>query len=84
MITLTKLNGGTVMVNAVHIESVESCPDTRVALTNGKQIYVKETPESVRELVRGWLAACGGWHGLCAPPPGPAPDSASVTDRDGG
>ena len=84
MITLTKLNGGTVMVNAVHIESVESCPDTRVALTNGKQIYVKETPEALRTLVRDWLASCGGWHGLCAPPPGPAPAAADAADGNTG
>ncbi|MHC5067543.1 MAG: flagellar FlbD family protein [Planctomycetota bacterium] len=60
MITLTKLNGEELMVHAVHIESVERGVDTRVTLTNGKQLFVRETPEEVRTATMEWFRAIGG------------------------
>ncbi len=56
MITLTRLNGEEMIVNAQQIESMEAKPDTRVTLMNGKQLYVRESPEEVVQLVRAWLA----------------------------
>ncbi|MFW5750991.1 MAG: flagellar FlbD family protein [Planctomycetota bacterium] len=56
MITLTRLNGEEMIVNAQQIESMEAKPDTRVTLMNGKQLYVRESPEEVVQRVRAWLA----------------------------
>jgi len=47
MVTLTKLNGTPIVVNAELIESCESTPDTIITLTNGKRILVKETIDEV-------------------------------------
>ena len=47
MITLHKLNGGEIVVNAELIESVEGGPQTCVALTTGNRYLVKETPAEV-------------------------------------
>jgi flagellar protein FlbD len=64
MISITRLNGEAISVNAFQIEVVESCPDTRVTLTSGRQLYVRETPEEVRRLMLTWFRAM---H--TAPPP---------------
>ncbi|MFH1676138.1 MAG: flagellar FlbD family protein [bacterium] len=47
MITLTKLNGSSVAVNAELIETVETTPDTIITLTTGKKILVKEPVATV-------------------------------------
>jgi flagellar protein FlbD len=49
MIQVTKLNGETIMVNADHIEIVESHPDTTLVLHNDKRIVIRD---SVAEVVR--------------------------------
>jgi flagellar protein FlbD len=52
MIEVTKLNGETIMVNADHIEAVESHPDTTLVLHNDKRIVVRDTvAEVVRKVV---------------------------------
>ena len=51
MVTLTKLNGNTVVVNAELIETLEATPDTIVTLTNGKKILVKEPTDQIVEMV---------------------------------
>jgi len=52
MITLTKLNGTTVVINAELIETLEATPDTIITLTNGKKFLVKEdTNEVARRVV---------------------------------
>jgi flagellar protein FlbD len=67
MIQLTRLNGEVMQVNAFQVESVEANPDTRVTLMNGRQIYVRESADAVREAMRAWFRS------LHAPPPdGPA------------
>jgi flagellar protein FlbD len=67
MIPLTRLNGELMQVNAYQVESVEAVPDTRVTLMNGRQIYVRESADEVREAMRGWFRS------LHAPPAdGPA------------
>lgn len=47
MITLHKLNDESFILNAYHIETIESKPDTVITLTNDRKYIVKETPEEV-------------------------------------
>ncbi len=47
MITLHKLNDETFILNASHIETIESKPDTVLTLTNDRKYIVKESPEEV-------------------------------------
>ena len=39
------------------IATVDSVPDTILALTNGKRVLVEETPEEVADAIRGWRAS---------------------------
>jgi flagellar protein FlbD len=47
MIELTRFNGGTFYLNATHIETVESTPDTVITLFNGKKYIVKEAADQI-------------------------------------
>lgn len=47
MVSLTRLNGSTIVVNAEMIETLEATPDTIVTLTNGKKLVAKETVQEV-------------------------------------
>lgn len=47
MIALKRLNGQEFVLNADLIETIESTPDTIVALTTGKKLMVKNTLEDV-------------------------------------
>ena len=47
MITLTRLNGKMVVVNAELIKLIESTPDTLVTLTSGDHLMVSQTVEEV-------------------------------------
>lgn len=49
MITVTRLNGKQVVVNAELIRTVESNPDTTITLINGDHIIVLESMEQVVE-----------------------------------
>lgn len=51
MVTLTKLNGTPLVINAEMIETLESTPDTIITLTNGKKIIVQENTDTVIERV---------------------------------
>lgn len=51
MIELTKLNKKKFFLNSDMIESVESTPDTVIALSNGKLVIVEETPKEIVHLV---------------------------------
>jgi flagellar protein FlbD len=51
MIALTRLNGMAVMVNIDQITWIEHHPDTVVALANGDKLFVRETPEQIRDRV---------------------------------
>ena len=51
MIELTRLNDTKFTLNAEVIETVEEVPDTVIALTTGKKIFVKETRYEIRDLV---------------------------------
>lgn len=47
MITVTRLNGKSFVVNAELIRTVESNPDTTITLINGDHMIVKESMEEV-------------------------------------
>lgn len=51
MIDVTKMNGGSITVNADLIETVEETPDTIITLTTGKKIIVKESRQQIKNLV---------------------------------
>ena len=51
MIELTRLNDTKVILNADLIETVEEVPDTVIALTTGKKLFVKESKYEIRDLV---------------------------------
>jgi len=60
MITVTRLKGEKLVVNAHLIEVMESTPDTIIGLTTGKKIIVQET---VDELVDKIVV----YHRMCSP-----------------
>jgi flagellar protein FlbD len=49
MVTVTRLNGSELAINAELIESLEATPDTIITLTNGKK-YIAHEP--VDEVIR--------------------------------
>ena len=51
MIQLTKLNKKKFFLNCDLIETVESTPDTVIALHNGKLVLVREPPEAIIEMI---------------------------------
>lgn len=55
MITVTRLNGQPIILNALLIESIEETPDTLISLTTGKRITVRETGADVVQLVKQYL-----------------------------
>ena len=58
MIDVTKMNGGSMTVNADLIETVEETPDTIITLTTGKKIIVKESRQEVKNLVKSYRSEC--------------------------
>ena len=54
MVTLTRLDGHEIVVNADHILSVEHTPDTKLTLTDGHSLLVKEPVADVIERVYFW------------------------------
>lgn len=50
MIQLTRLDGSRFYLNAEHIQTVESLPDTHVLLTNGQSYVAREPADDVAEL----------------------------------
>ena len=51
MIELTRLNDTKFILNAELIEFIEEVPDTVIALTTGKKLFVKENKYEIRDLV---------------------------------
>jgi flagellar protein FlbD len=65
MIRLTRLNDSQFYLNAEHIQTVESTPDTHVLLTNGTQYVVREPADEVAERVIAYrLRIRDGWPRL--------------------
>ena len=58
MIDVTKMNGGSITVNADLIETVEETPDTIITLTTGKKIIVKGSRQEVKNLVKSYRSEC--------------------------
>lgn len=59
MITVTRLNGTRVTVNALFIESVEETPDTIITLTTGKKLVVTEKTADVAALTQAYFSGIG-------------------------
>lgn len=51
MIDLTTMNNTEFVLNADHIEKIESVPETLITLTNGKKYIVLESIEEVKNRV---------------------------------
>ncbi|MFX3632922.1 MAG: flagellar FlbD family protein [Candidatus Pristimantibacillus sp.] len=59
MITVTRLNGTKVMINALLIELVEETPDTIITLTTGKKIIVVESSSELLLHIQSYLRTIG-------------------------
>ncbi|MCE5168062.1 flagellar FlbD family protein [Paenibacillus profundus] len=59
MISVTRLNGSPIWVNALLIESVEETPDTYISLTTGKRIIVLEKGPEVISLIEQYIRSVG-------------------------
>lgn len=59
MITLTKLDGERLVLNAELIESIMCGTDTMISLTTGRKLIVRETPDAVVALVLEYRMRCG-------------------------
>lgn len=69
MIFVTRLDGGPLVVNAEFILTIESTPDTALALINGDKLFVRETPDDVMARILayrrggpGGAAAAARWR----------------------
>ncbi len=69
MITLTRLNHSSVVLNSDLIEHIESTPDTVITLTTGQRITVLETAADVVDEVRDWRRSLLTTEQLTAPGP---------------
>jgi flagellar protein FlbD len=54
VITLTRFDGREVVVNADHVLTVESTPDTVLVLTTGLHVMVKDTVRDVVDRAAAW------------------------------
>lgn len=51
MIRLTRLNGTEFYLNPDLVETVESCPDTVITMSDGKKYVVREGPEEIVDAI---------------------------------
>lgn len=95
MISLTRLNGDRIAVNADLIERAEETPDTVITLTNGTKYVIAETLDELLHKIQvnraGILALAGrmtedelpaGDHRLRLVSPFPRPDPRTVVELD--
>jgi len=59
MITVTRLNGTKITINALLIETVDEAADTIVALTTGNKIVVKEKASEIVKLCQQYFQEIG-------------------------
>lgn len=59
MISVTRLNGKRITLNALLIETIEETPDTMITLTTGRKIMVLESVSDVVSLVHVFLQSLG-------------------------
>lgn len=57
MIELTKLNGETILINALQIEMVESIPESKITMMNGIFHIVTEDKDEVRRKTMEFMRA---------------------------
>ncbi|AHD05952.1 flagellar FlbD family protein [Paenibacillus larvae] len=62
MVSLTRLNGKAIVINALLIETIEETPDTVISLTTGKKIMVLESAETVIGLIQAYMQKIGTIH----------------------
>ncbi|WP_294083871.1 flagellar FlbD family protein [Sphaerobacter sp.] len=60
MVTVTRLDGSVVVLNADLIESIEAVPDTVITLVNHRKVVVREPAEVVVERVLAYQRAVRG------------------------
>lgn len=58
MITVTRINGKQITINADLIEFVETTPDTIITTMTGKKIFVLDTAELVIEKIVAYRQRC--------------------------
>ena len=58
MIDVTKMNGMNITINSDLIETVEDTPDTVITLTTGRKIIVKESRQTIKNLVKPFKREC--------------------------
>ncbi len=59
MIELTRLNGTSLWLNPLLIESIEATPDSIVTLSNGHKYVLRESPSAISQLVGCFLSQIG-------------------------
>ena len=57
MITVTRLNGQSITINALMIETIENTPDTLISLTTGKRMTVRESGVDVVDLIKQYMSS---------------------------
>lgn len=63
MISVTRLNGKSIIINALLIETVEDTPDTVITLITGKKIMVLETVQEVVGSTQSYMQSIGSVKG---------------------
>ncbi|MBP1607342.1 MAG: Flagellar protein (FlbD) [Acidobacteria bacterium] len=71
MISVTRLDGTPMIVNADQITWIEFMPDTVISLANGDKLLVREAPETIVERVRDFkrFILYGGRRAVRGPVP---------------
>jgi flagellar protein FlbD len=59
LITVTRLNGTKVALNALLIETVEATPDTVITLTTGNKYVVREQVPEIIRLIKDYMQEVG-------------------------
>ena len=58
MIDVTRMNGMNITINSDLIETVEDTPDTVITVTTGRKIIVKESRQTIKNLVKSFKREC--------------------------
>ena len=77
MVTLTKLNGDPIVVNADLVEFIEETPDCLISLTTGRKLMVREKLEEVKERIGEYRRSAPGAYPEPAGGEGYAPEDIS-------
>ncbi|MDC3414130.1 flagellar FlbD family protein [Aquibacillus sp. 3ASR75-11] len=59
MISVTRLNGDSFLLNAMLIEQIQSFPDTTITLVNNKRLVVKESEREIVQLMTNYYKQVG-------------------------